>query len=56
MKDTSQLIIASLKSGKEVTMSQRDWLTISQYAENVGIELEIVGKKGLELKVKIKTK
>lgn len=55
MKDTSQLIIASLKSGKEVTMSQRDWLLISQYADNIGIELEIIGKKGLELKVRIKS-
>jgi hypothetical protein len=51
-QDYSKLIIASLKAGKEMKVSQRDWLTISQYAENIGLKLEVVKKDGLELVVK----
>jgi hypothetical protein len=54
MADASKLIIANLKAGKEVQMSQRDYLLIQQYCESVGIELEVVSKKGLMLTVKKK--
>lgn len=49
------LIVASLKAGREVKLSQRDYLVISQYAENMGMKLDIVKKDGMELTVKIKT-
>ena len=42
-------------SGKEMKMSQRDFLTVQMYCENRGIKLDIVKKDGLELVVKMKS-
>lgn len=52
MADTTKLIIQSLQQGREVKISQRDYLTLSEYADNKGLKLEVVKKEGLELTVK----
>jgi hypothetical protein len=54
-KPNSSIIVAALQSGKEMKMSQRDYLVIQQYCENKGIEIEVVKKEGLELTVKMKS-
>jgi hypothetical protein len=53
-KPNSSIIVAALQSGKEMKMSQRDYLVIQQYCENRGVEIEVVKKEGLELVVKMK--
>lgn len=54
MKDNSKLIIASLKVGKEIKLSQRDFLVVSQYAESVGMNLEVVRRDKKYFVVKAK--
>lgn len=52
-KDNStKLLLASLKSGNEITVSQRDYLVIQQYAENMGLTLNIIKKEGGNITVK----
>lgn len=52
--DNQRIWIASLKSGGQITCSQRDFLLIQQYAENVGLNVEVVKKVGMTLTVKAK--
>lgn len=54
MADNSKLIIANLKSGKEVKLSMRDYLTVQQYAESVGLNVEVVKRIKDEVFVKAK--
>lgn len=56
MKPNSSIIVAALQSGKEMKMSQRDYLVIQQYCENKGVDIEVVKKDGLDLVVKMKNK
>lgn len=53
-KDNSKIWLASLKSGGQVTCSQRDLLLIQQYAESIGMQVEVVKKDGMTLTVKAK--
>ena len=52
--DNSKIWLASLKSGGQVTCSQRDLLLIQQYAESIGMQVEVVKKDGMTLTVKAK--
>ena len=52
MADNSKLIIASIKAGKEVKLSQRDFLTVSEYCKNAGIQIEVLNKNGMDLTIK----
>lgn len=49
--DNTKLIIANIKAGKEVTVSQRDFLTISDYCKACGIQIEVVKKVGINLTI-----
>lgn len=50
----NKLWIANLKSGGQVTLSQRDYLTLYEYCQNVGLEIYVEKKVGLTLTVKMK--
>lgn len=52
MADNSKLIIASLKAGKEIKISVRDYLVVQQYAESIGMKLEVVGRAKNEVTVR----
>lgn len=52
--DNSKLWMASLKSGGQVTISQRDYLTLYEYCQNVGLEIYVEKKVGMSLTVKMK--
>lgn len=55
MKQVSpRILIASLKSGNEVICSQRDYLMIQEYCANVGMNIEVIKKEGLNLTIKKK--
>ena len=41
----SKIIISALKSGKEVKLSLRDYLVVQQYAESVGMNIEVVRRE-----------
>ena len=51
-KDNPKLIISALKSGKEMKVSLRDMLTIQQYAESVGLKVEVVGRDKDQVTIK----
>ena len=53
-KDNSKIWLAQLKSGGQLTINQRDYLLVQQYAESKGIVLDIVKKDGVMLTVKAK--
>lgn len=48
----TELIIANIKAGEPVVLSQRDFLTISDYCKNKGIQIEVVKKEGMNLTIK----
>ena len=52
--DNSKIWLAQLKSGGQLTINQRDYLLVQQYAEGKGITLDIVKKEGVMLTVKSK--
>jgi len=53
-KDNSKIWLAQLKSGGQLTINQRDYLLVQQYAEEKGLQLEIAGKKGVMWTIKAK--
>lgn len=50
----SKIIISQLKSGGSFICNKRDYLIISQYAESIGMKIQIVNKKGMMLNIKAK--
>ena len=52
--DNSKIWLASLKSGGQLTINQRDYILVNQYAEEKGLKLEITSKKGVMWTIKAK--
>lgn len=52
MKPNTKIIIAQLKTGNPIEVSIRDMLTIQQYAESVGLKVEIISRDKDKVKVK----
>lgn len=53
-KDNTKIWLAQLKTGGQLTINQRDYILVQQYAEEKGMQLDIVEKKGVMWVIKAK--